>query len=61
MQSHFEIVVSHRGKHMFATAVRSLTSKEYAYSTWAELQIKFPEDQGYKVTMTYWEVVGHPC
>jgi len=61
MQSHFSICVSHRGKHWFATAPHSLTEKTKAYEMLLELQTRFPEDQGFRVTMTYWESIGHPC
>lgn len=61
MQNHFEINVSLRGQHVFATAARSLTERTKAWALLADFQIRFPEDQGYKVTMRYYETVGHFC
>lgn len=61
MQSYFEINVACHGVHYFATAPRSLQYKDKAYKTLAEFRRLFPENQGYKVTMTYWEGVGHEC
>lgn len=61
MQSHFEITVSFRGVHLFATHPRSLTDEAIAYALWDQLKEKFPLSGGYRVVMTYWEGIGHPC
>lgn len=48
----YEINVSLNGQHFFATAPRSLTCEKHARHVFAEIQAKFPKDDGYKVTIT---------
>lgn len=56
---HYEINVSKHGKHVFATAERSLKDIESAHALAAEFkQVRFPASQGFTVTMTRWEAVG---
>ena len=55
---YYEINVSKNGKHLFATAERSITvswEAEHIYNLFKE---KFPENEGYKITVTRWEKVG---
>lgn len=56
---HYEINVSKDGKHIFATAERSLKDIESAHALAAEFkQLRFPASQGFAVTMTRWETIG---
>lgn len=55
---YYEINVSLNGRHLFATAERSITTSwemEKVYNLFKE---KFPESEGYKLSVTYWEKVG---
>ncbi len=57
---YYEINVSLNGRHLFATAERSITSPwkaEEMYKLFAE---KFPEEEGYKIDVTEWERRGKP-
>lgn len=59
MQSYYEINISKNGQFVFATAERSATSEFSAKKLFKLLKEKFPESEGYKVEVTYWECVGH--
>lgn len=70
MTSHFRINVAKnlqpeaempRWLHMFATTEHSLRDKHEAYPMLELMRQKFPETEGYKVDMVYWECRGHPC
>jgi len=55
----YEINVSLKGKHFFATAKRSITDREQlkkAYTVFAE---KFPASEGYELTVTNYAVSGY--
>ena len=55
---YYEINVSLNGKHFFATAERSITNP---WDLKDKLNIfieKFPESEGYKISVTKWEKVG---
>lgn len=55
---YYEINVSLNGKHLFATAERSIKDKydlEKVYNVFKE---KFSEEDGYEITITYWETIG---
>lgn len=55
----YEINVSLNGKHLFATHERSIT---YTWDLERVLPIfleKFPESEGYEVTVTEWSKTGH--
>lgn len=56
---YFEINVARNGKHFFATAERSCTTRKEALEVYAELKKKFPIEEGYKLDMTQYETVGH--
>jgi hypothetical protein len=58
MQSHYEITVSRNGKFMFSTSERSATDSEKAALLTILFEGLFPVDDGYKVSVTYWCVVG---
>lgn len=55
----YEINVSHNGKHFFATDKRSITSPSEAKVAWDIFKKKFPESQGYKLTMSRNETTGY--
>lgn len=59
IQSHYELLVTEGGRHLFATDARSLTDKASALALAKELMVRFPEVEGYKVTITHVECVGH--
>lgn len=59
MQSYFEINVAFMKLHLFATAPRSLTERNHAMQVLAEIMKRFPEEEGYLVTCTHWQVAGY--
>ena len=62
MESYFEFNVAHEGRHLFATAPRSFPScqPDKAKRFYAELCERFPESEGFSVSVTKWECVGYP-
>lgn len=54
----FEINVAKRGKHVFATHERSLSTLKQTAEVVSRLEIAFPEAEGYTISVTYWERVG---
>ena len=60
MPSYYEIVVSFRGSHLFATAPRSLpaTDEDKAKTLYWVLKAKFTENDGYKVQCKLWHITG---
>ena len=60
MQSYYEINVALNGKHLFATSERSCTTKCEYEKVLNILKRKFPEKEGYDITVTYWDCVGRP-
>jgi hypothetical protein len=61
MQSYFEINVSKDGKHYFATSPRSLTDRSAAWSALEDFRKRFPAEEGFFVTMVYWDCKGTFC
>ena len=57
---YYEINVSKNGRHFFATAERSITSFTQAEGMYMLFKEKFPESEGYEISITQWEKVGHP-
>lgn len=57
---YYEINVSHRGRHVFATAERSATTETSAIMLLNMLKERFPAKDGFEVTCTYYETVGQP-
>lgn len=55
---YYEINVSKDGKHLFATAERSVTTPNQAEKIYNLFKEKFPESEGYKIEVTRWEKVG---
>jgi hypothetical protein len=59
MQSYYEINISKNGQFVFATAERSATDEHSAKKLFKLLKEKFPESEGYKVEVTYWDCTGY--
>ena len=55
---HFEINVSLNGRHYFATAERSLRDEASARKAAEDFSRRFPEHEGFSVTVTRYETVG---
>jgi hypothetical protein len=55
MQDYFEINVCLHGRHFFATAPRSCTSRTEARKVYNSIKSKFPESEGFDVTVHQWE------
>ena len=60
MESYYEFNVAWEGKHYFATAPRSFpnTRKDKAMQFYKDLCERFPEIEGFSVTVVEWECVG---
>lgn len=56
---YFEINVSLNGHHLFATSERSIQYTGKAESLYRLFLKKFPESEGYRVTVTRMEKTGH--
>ena len=56
---YYEINVALNGKHFFATAKRSITSISTLKAVYSVLKEKFPESEGFSISVTKWETVGH--
>ena len=56
---YYEINVSRHGRHLFATAERSITSFTQAEGMYMLFKGKFPESEGYQISVTQWDKVGH--
>lgn len=54
---YYEINVSMNGRHLFATAERSLTSEREARQVAVMIRARFPEPE-FKVTVRRYETVG---
>lgn len=55
---YYDINVSLNGQHLFATAERSVTDSHKLQKVYKLFMEKFPEEEGYKITVTKWEKVG---
>ena len=55
---YYEINVSLNGRHLFATAERSATNEREAKRLYNLFKEKFPEAEGYDITITKWEKIG---
>ena len=62
MESYFEFNVSYEGRHYFATAPRSFPASQVskAQRFYSDLRERFPESEGFNVTVTAWECTGSP-
>jgi len=61
MQSHYEINISKKGIHFFATDPRSCVGEYDLEKILPTILEKFPESEGYKVSVTWWETKGTKC
>lgn len=57
---YYEINISLNGQHFFATSNRSITDSHKLKIVYGVLKEKFPNDDGYKITVTRYETVGKP-
>lgn len=57
--SHYEINVSLNGRHFFATADRSCRDENDVKKVLPEIMKRFPESDGFAVTVTYHEHIGY--
>lgn len=55
---YYEINVSKNGVHLFATAERSAQSPWSARAIFEEIEKRFPEEEGFTVTVTLWQKQG---
>jgi hypothetical protein len=55
---YYRINVAKGGKHFFATADHSLTSQMDYYKVLPVIAEKFPESEGYKISVSYWTHSG---
>lgn len=55
---YYEINVSKDGKHLFATDRRCIEFPWNLAKIYPLFKEKFPESEGYKITVTYWETKG---
>lgn len=55
---YYEINVSLNGRHLFATAERSITDHHKLQMVYKMFMEKFPEEEGYQITVTKWDKVG---
>ena len=50
----YEINVSLNGHHFFATHERSIVSEQKLKEVYKVFKEKFPEAEGYEISVTYW-------
>lgn len=55
---YYEINVSKEGQHLFATAKRSIISAIQARVVYYEINVRFPAAEGFKITLTKYELCG---
>ncbi len=55
---YYEINVAFLGRHLFATAKRSLTTKEQMEICVKLFKSKFPESEGYHISVVFYENTG---
>lgn len=56
--AYYEINVFSRGQHFFATASRSLANEAEAFNAFQIFKKKFPESEGFRVTVTEYQTMG---
>lgn len=56
---YYEINISRNGAHFFATAERSITDGVKLLKIYNALRAKFISADGYELTVTKWEKIGH--
>jgi hypothetical protein len=57
---YYEINVSLNGVHFFATSERSIREYSKLEKIHSKFVEKFPEEEGYKISVTKWEKTGYP-
>lgn len=57
----YEINVSKNGKHYFATHERSLPYTKEAEEAFKDLKTRFPEEEGFNVTIVYHPTTSYGC
>lgn len=55
---YYEINVSLRGTHFFATAERSITDSIKLLKVYNQIAAKFTKDEGFELSVTKWENRG---
>lgn len=55
---YYEINVALNGRHFFATAERSITDKQKLKDVYKVFKEKFPKEEGYEISVTYWKQYG---
>ena len=58
MGNGYRINIAHNGRHLFATEPESIWTKEEAKRIYTILKEKFPESEGYNISVTCWESIG---
>jgi hypothetical protein len=56
---HYEINIALNGKHLFATHERSINNTQEATKLAKILNEKFPESEGYQITITHRTNIGY--
>ncbi len=57
---YYEINIALNGKHFFATSERSITNEHKLKEVYNVLKEKFPNEDGYDITVTKYETIGKP-
>lgn len=57
---YYEINICYNGFHFFATHERSITNPWELYKVLKVLKEKFPEEEGYEISVTRYETRGIP-
>lgn len=57
--SHYEINVALNGKHLFATAPRSLQTENEARKLYKLFKEKFPKSEGYEMSVSNTPIISH--
>ena len=55
---YYEINVTLNGKHLFATAERSITNKWKLKEVYDIIKNKFPKEEGYDISVSKYETIG---
>ncbi len=55
----YEINVSQKCEHLFATHERSIKSAEELRRVYGEIKSRFPAEQGFEITVTRFDALGH--
>ena len=58
MQNYYRINVAKDGRYLFATEQGGLTYQTEAMEVFRLFKEKFPESEGYKVTVIHWSTCG---